>query len=998
MKPNPSDSNVFLKTPKINSIPTCKKKDEYISLINSLEGNCKRFYGLITNFLKEIKSNTFILNTQILYSINILDELKERGKNVQILLEKIDKIKNNISILDNAKELLNKNIIKIEKTFINFFDNSQKIMNQMRKIHKNSILQGCKKVQHLRNNSYGGNYQDSKNNINSTPQIYNNNTLNIINSEINNTYNQPFINNPESHGRTISNGFIYPSSLNNSSLYKVKSFDINNMNINPDTVINNFNLPLNHYLSVVDQNNNKKQRNFNNFKHNKLNLNLNSIDNVKNNIDCNFSSIESKKTINRNFSEPKINTINKNRIVSSNNLYNKLNNYNSNDNEKIEICYKIVELIYLMNEVNISDNKNGNTIFNEKQKQIENVKLALINMVKPIISGTKNSNHNKIITHTKNNKSINLYSSDLEINTIDNKNNKQDDLVDNLKSSIKDLKSKINFQNKEIVKNKEDIKQLSLFKKKCLNIIIQKDRINSMNFQEINKLKEKINELSSQNNELSVFIEHYKNNNLLESSTKKSDGILSQKENETDSMEFKINNATEIDNQFKKNMNKIKYNKIQKNIFVVDKKNDFILFKSFNYKDIIDNKNKEILKLSELNKELKEKNIKNKNQINEFIKKNLEMGERNNNYENEINNLKTNLKEKENINMNLETNLKQKEKKFKELQNKYNSEKENLTSQLNNLQLNQIKNIDLDELNKNIFELKSERDELNKQIKINQKNINNLENENSILQSQIKRYECLNNEKNIQLEKTKANSQKILMSAPNFNYKLTSGDEKTDQEKQTLEHKIICLQLELNKQIAKNVKLKSGNSENVENLETLGKYENKIKTMEEKYSQDLKDKEDEIEYLNNEINELKKQIEENEVGKNSISKENNMEIDEIINDYETKIKFLTERNNYIEKGKKYNSDSYKILCDKSFRDFQWFLLLPKSFKIEEANYNNFIWADKSYIADFSNFEYISEENEVNKNNNDKRCKKVFTFEANENKDFSFSNMKNNYGV
>jgi chromosome segregation ATPase len=168
---------------------------------------------------------------------------------------------------------------------------------------------------------------------------------------------------------------------------------------------------------------------------------------------------------------------------------------------------------------------------------------------------------------------------------------------------------------------------------------------------------------------------------------------------------------------------------------------------------------------------------------------------------------------------------------------------------------------------------------------------------------------------------------------------------------------------------------------------------------------DIKEKDNEIEYLKIEIQELKSKIEEYEDNFDNSSFKQNYELNERANVYEEKIKFLTERNEYYQKllnenkikiqnlensnknlnkekeelkknnqlglnnfisdelNKKnyeknnkekneYHPDKYIILSDKSYGDLKWYLLTEKkniNNKSDESlkfSYDNLLWVPK----------------------------------------------------
>ena len=138
--------------------------------------------------------------------------------------------------------------------------------------------------------------------------------------------------------------------------------------------------------------------------------------------------------------------------------------------------------------------------------------------------------------------------------------------------------------------------------------------------------------------------------------------------------------------------------------------------------------------------------------------------------------------------------------------------------------------------------------------------------------------------------------------------------------------------------------------------------------------------------MNNEIIELKTQLEEIEINKCNIS-EKEKEYEDIINDYEAKIKFLKDRNNYLLKNNnnKFELNEYEIICNQKYDELQWFLLINKKMKnIKNKNYEDYIWVDKMHI------------NELSLVKNKIQSKNIFPDKININKDFSFSEQNSNF--
>ena len=177
---------------------------------------------------------------------------------------------------------------------------------------------------------------------------------------------------------------------------------------------------------------------------------------------------------------------------------------------------------------------------------------------------------------------------------------------------------------------------------------------------------------------------------------------------------------------------------------------------------------------------------------------------------------------------------------------------------------------------------------------------------------------------------------------------------------------------------------------------------------------------EQIEFLLNENQELKNQIEEYKE-KNNISNSNSKEdletyYKETINENETKIKFLTEQNKYYEneikkykenntkekddinnlkiensnmqkeleninnkniilnqKLKEYNlknnldeiiPDKYDIICDKNYEKLSWILMREKLGN--ENDYQSYLWIEKNIVNNLDRFNYLNEDDSIKK--------------------------------
>ena len=166
---------------------------------------------------------------------------------------------------------------------------------------------------------------------------------------------------------------------------------------------------------------------------------------------------------------------------------------------------------------------------------------------------------------------------------------------------------------------------------------------------------------------------------------------------------------------------------------------------------------------------------------------------------------------------------------------------------------------------------------------------------------------------------------------------------------------------------------------------------------------DFKEKEEQLELILIENQELKNQIEElRENINNSSIKENENNYKKIIDDYKSKIDFISEQNNYYQneiknlktensivqnefksvknennllnrKLKEYNiknenneyiPDNFDIICEKNVGNLSWVLLRKKNGN--ENNYEDYIWVEKTIIDNIDEFNYINEIDLVNK--------------------------------
>ena len=389
----------------------------------------------------------------------------------------------------------------------------------------------------------------------------------------------------------------------------------------------------------------------------------------------------------------------------------------------------------------------------------------------------------------------------------------------------------------------------------------------------------------------------------------------------------------------------------------------------------------------------------------------------------------------EDLNLSLESYKKEKNQLNKDLILK-NKTINDLTIKINKL-INKNKNIKLDIDQKNnirlFFKGKKQKNGIDKKLSDYQDKYSKLEKEKLILEQELekekKKNEKMDTGEIIKLQ-NKISEYKIKLK----NYKeqeaqveLNANDNANDIENDfdiinETSREEVYDDTESNNIIDNNDVIK----QNKYLKQKIIQLQNKLKTINSNYygfdyeklinnfSKDIKDKDIQIDNLNNQINELKAKLE----NKNIIYRNNKNKKD--INEYDYKMLVLKEKNNFfqnnfdsyddqinnnekdIEELKnninkniinnfselkitktqfnfianhiknieiKYTPDKYEILCDKFFNKYQWFLLINKKDKETLINdYHKFIWAEKRELINIEKFnKYTSEIEEENKN-------------------------------
>ena len=1001
--------------------------EEFVSLINSLSSYIKNFYSISLNIIKDLYNNSLMIDNNSIYSKCLINEIKYNTK------EKIKQLSEKIDSICNTKKIIEKNILLIDSNLSKFYNDSKKIFKNLKTIRNSKINYAIDTSINYDGNNSMTNFKTSFEkedlllNKNDKDNYYRNRNNSICYDS------EKLLSNSRFYNRNI----LIPISRKNSEMRR------------------RYNLKLNYF--------NNYNQNKNNSYNNKLKLRNKLINNRKNNSSENiFSSAIKNTVINNNYKNMVKNSLEYSpemfRTKSSfNNFYiNQNSNVNLSDDNYInnlELSYKVIEFLSLLSNIS-KKNSSNNPYISKTIQKFEETKKNLFELSKKFIeqNNKKDINNRLFQNYNFQNNQRNKTRKDLQLilmnNNITNirkeieykelidKINYLSSSINNLEKENQKLKNISNTTKKELSNNNillsKKNKQLILFKKEKTDFISQinmlqkdneslmelihdKNKTNKKNdkndeliieekdniikelnnqIKEIKKNNEKM--LKDKNNELKKNYENKiidKNNEIknlnskiseLNNSLKNMDNIIKEKEiiiNKLKKNEIKENN---IDKNF--NINQLIYDKIEDLAFIAKSKKikggNLTKYK-FTFDELIF---EQIERLSCVNK--KENKNKNNNPINfDNFDDNKKIVE---NLENEIKELKNNINEKEN-----------------EIQ-KYKNENSILKSFVDNNKNKKKEEEEIKEKNNNY------KEEINK-LKMENKEIT--EEKNNI----VKDYE------------------KLFLDNKNLEINILSKDEEI--------HKLQDIIKELEEQIKEKDIQYINNINNEQNNEDIEfRTQNKINTnnnnvidinthneIVSQFKDDLKEKDNEIELLKIEIQEMKSKIEEYEENFNNSSfKQNN----EVTNNYEEKIKFLTERKDYYQKlfnenkiklqnleisnknlkneneelkkiknmaddnhfsnnlmlvknnllskenedkntKKIYNAENYIILGHKDYHDLKWYLLASKNISNNRElsedtinyTYDDLIWVPKTNIEDINKF------NDYQSNEEDKKDEK-----------------------
>ena len=1014
--------------------------EEFVSLINSLSKVIKNYYTLTLNIIRDLYNNSLVIDNNSIYSKCLINEINYNTK------EKIKQLEEKIETISNTKKIFEKNILLVHSNLNKFFNDSKQIFQNLKNIRNSKInyaIELNKRYEHVSNNSM----------INFKTSFEKNDSLidQIDNERYHKKFNNSLSNEKPLSSLSYKRNRLFHLKGNSTEInkrHKLKSIYFNNNLTNNCPIICNnhsfriknklnddFPKKINSYENTTNYKQNdkkikignlnnileftpeiaKNKSSYNNFyinQNSNINLNSNDINNINNNnLELSYKVIEFLSLLSN---------ISKNNAKNNPNIRKMIQNFEKTKKNLFELSKKFIEQNNI-NESKLYSRKSSSNSTNEKEKKnniskkemqlilmnnnIENIRKGI--EYKELIDKIKylSSNINKL---EKQNKQLSLINNNTKKELMNNtlllsKKNSQLNLINKEKSQYISQINVLQKDNEALMelikeKNNKDIKNGENTNIKELNIIKQKEKT-------INELNKKINEfdkiLIEKNNESNILSNKIKELNesldFYKNEIQKKDNIIQQIKIDNNNKNNTIINKQNVKNQF--NNSDLIFEKSEEFLFIPDNNFHQILLNieqidSFNFlfikpKKTEKNINKEEIeklenKISELNSlvETKENEIKKYKNENSILKSFAKISKKNNEEDDDENN----------------------NQKLEEEINKLRKEKEIISEEKNNLEIN-FKKLLSD--NKNI-ELKL--DSKNTEVKNLENNVKELEDQ--IKEIQMKNIEKIYNEPNssdkIEEEKESRNTKRnnLLEADTDKNNEIIAQLKEELKEK---ENEIEYLKIELQE-------LKSKMEENEDNYfdsslknsdinDKNDKYnialEEKIKFLTERneYYQKLYDEDKlKLQNLENLNNKLKNEIEELKNKKINENNEENEENDSI-KVVENIIEEKKEKNE-----KKYSLKNYSIISDTIYGEFKWYLLINKSDpsiteKKDNYNYDNLLWVPKINIIDIDNYNEVkNDNNEIKKEDNaEKKSNKIYKNEIhiNREKEISFSNISFN---
>ena len=874
--------------------------EEFVSLINSLSTSIKNYYSLTLNILKDLYNNSISIDNNLIYSKCLINEINYNTK------EKIKQLEEKIDSISNTKKIFEKNILLIHSNLNKFYNDSKLIFKNLKNIRNSKI--NCAIDLNKKMEKYGTN-----NSMINLKTSFDKNDL-LINQKDNERYYNNFSNSLKNDKPLSSINFnrnkifhMKGNSTENNKRHKLKSIYFNNnFTINGSKLNKHDSFKLKNKLIKKFKHKKESQENNIPFKPRTNNIQIGNLNHI-----FEFSpDITKTKSSYNNF------YINQNSNINLNS-----NNINNINNNNLELSYKVIEFLSLLTNITKNNSKNNPNM----QKMIQNfekTKKNLFELSKKYIE-QNNLNDSKIYSGKSSSNSTNENVKNNKISKNEMQLILMNNNIENITKGIeyKELIEKINYLSNNVNKLEKQNKHLSKIydntKKELINntLLLSKknNQLNTMN-KEKTQFISKINVLQKDNDALMELIQE-KNKENPEKETKKKENqntkeisLIKQKDkiindlkkkiNELDKKCLERNNETknlndkikELNDSLKyyKNVTNEKQNLIQqlqlenKNKTVNVKEQQNINNSIHNYKDLIFEQLEDVEILAKPKSFNNLLNIEEVNSFN-FLYKKININKIINNsadiseLENKINELNSQLEKKDNdirkyknensILKTLAKSNKNKEENEDENLHQFEEEIAQLKSENKNI-LNE-KNILEEKLNKLISDNKNFENQLNSkdsQIKNLENNIKELEEQ--LKESQLNNIQKIYNEQEQELNNDKIEEEEI--------------KEKNNDSRNANAKKNSIIEADTDK-----------NSEVVNQLK-----------------EELKEKENLIEYLKIEIQELKSKNEDNDDNFMDSSLKNSELTDKYNTALEEKVKFLSEKNEYYQKL--YNEDKIKL--------------------------------------------------------------------------------------
>ena len=666
------------------------------------------------------------------------------------------------------------------------------------------------------------------------------------------------------------------------------------------------------YMQEIYQ---KEFKNNNDYNDINLNSKMNFLDNNIYLSPDNKLNTNEKKLFYRNLNNivnniklDEYNPKNNNTLIFPNNINQNIFNYTitSRDFKKMNKVQNIGFYNYnsIYKNKSQSNNKSMNELQTKENKMIRSSSIPDMSN-KNIINERYSSINNDNGSNISNNNIIKLCYKVKDFFDYLNDDNIEESKI--LLKKIEEIKVLINI----ILKNNKEIKHNKIF----VNYNIR-NSANNLSMKHKSSFVEKSINLNK------TSIESIKNMKILTEKINDLNNKIKEKDEHIKYNKKYINNP--INNKDKEN----KISELSKNYLELNKENSNLKNELIRLKDI-DKENQKLKNDIKVTNDLFKKEIKQKEEIIIKLNKSIKLNEEGNK---NISNENLSLKEK---NDEFKNSLIEKNKKIQEM----NSQIANYKNQINDMNI-KLKNInDESRLVMEITSLKKINANLNKQLN----EIKKKSNTNSDININ------LNQEKDSDINIIKENYQKISEENKIIKKEKESLLKENNKKEEEI-HKLKEIIDELNKKISSyslsnsepssssnsfGIEVINYDSKNINNfnIEDFRKQNDKLIELKEAFNKYKNDKKIEISIYKNEFGDLKKENEELKVKLN----ENNIKI--------------------------YSSEEYNILCDKNYKNLQWFLLIQKTNEFSNT-YENLIWVPRKKILNIEKFNDFESENDT----------------------------------